>query len=91
MHGNSVGKHAAMAGFGAELVVHGTDFQEAREYSAKLARGRGYEAVPPFHPDLVAGVATDAREFFDTTGEHDAVFVSVGMSLSVTGLMAVRD
>lgn len=90
-HGNSVEKNAAMAGFGAQLVVHGADFQEAREYSVTLARERGLEPVPPLHLDLVAGVATYAKEFFDAAGELDAVFVPVGMGSGCAGLMAVRD
>lgn len=53
--GNSPGKNAAMRGFGAELIVHGTDFQEAREHAGSLAEGLGLEMVPPFHRDLVLG------------------------------------
>ncbi|MGL5866115.1 MAG: pyridoxal-phosphate dependent enzyme [Dermatophilaceae bacterium] len=76
--GNSSEKNAAMVGFGAELIVHGDDFQQAREHSVALAEERGLEGVPPFHPDLVAGVATYARELFDAAGPLDAVFVPVG-------------
>jgi threonine dehydratase len=35
--GNSPDKNAAMEGFGAELIVHGRDFQEAREHAIRLA------------------------------------------------------
>ena len=58
--GNSPDKNAAMEGFGAELIVHGRDFQESREHAMGLGEELGLEAVPPFHPDLVAGVATYA-------------------------------
>ncbi|MGL4176686.1 MAG: threonine dehydratase [Dermatophilaceae bacterium] len=88
---NSAEKNAAMVGFGAELVVHGDDFQEAREHSVALAEQRGLEGVPPFHPDLVAGVATYARELFDAAGPLDAVFVPVGMGSGANALIAVRD
>jgi threonine dehydratase len=50
--GNSPDKNAAMAGFGAELIVHGRDFQESREYAEAVATERGLVAVPPFHPWL---------------------------------------
>ncbi|EFQ83383.1 pyridoxal-phosphate dependent protein [Aeromicrobium marinum DSM 15272] len=89
-HGNSPDKNAAMEAFGAELVVHGHDFQEAAEHSAELAAERGLEAVPPFHPDLVAGVATYAAEFL-VAAPFDTVYVPVGMGSGISGLIAVRD
>jgi len=90
-HGNSVEKDAAMAGFGAEVIVHGRDFQEALERSRAVAVERGWELVPPFHPDLVAGVATYALELFEGADPLDAVYVPVGMGSGINGLIAVRD
>ena len=52
-HGNSVEKNAAMESFGAELVVHGRDFDEAKAYAARLAAERGLHFVPSF--DRAAG------------------------------------
>lgn len=90
-HGNSPDKNAAMRGFGAEVVEHGHDFQAARERSVDLAAERGAEAVPPYHPDLVLGVATYAAELFDAVGELDVVYVPVGMGSGASGLVRVRD
>src|SRR5471032_965358 len=39
-HGNSPEKNAAMKGFGAELIEHGRDFQEAREQASVVADER---------------------------------------------------
>jgi len=89
--GNSPDKNAAMCGFGAELIVHGRDYQSSREHAAELGAQRGLEAVPPFHPDLVLGVATYARELFGAAGELDAVYVPVGMGSGICGIMGVRD
>jgi threonine dehydratase len=89
--GNSPDKNAAMEGFGSELVVHGRDYQASRERAMSLADELGLEAVPPFHPDLVAGVATYARELFDTAGPLDTVYVPVGMGSGIAGVIAVRD
>ena len=61
-HGNSAEKNAAMRGFGAELIEHGRDFQEAREHASTIAAERGFEVVPPFHRDLACGVGTYALE-----------------------------
>ena len=89
--GNSPDKNAAMRGFGAELVVHGHDFQSAREHASALGAQRGLETVPSYHPDLVLGVATYARELFDAAGELDAVYVPVGMGSGISGVIGVRD
>ena len=89
--GNSPDKNAAMRGFGAELIEAGHDYQAAREHAASVARERQYEFVPPFHPDLVLGVATYARELFDAVGELDVVYVPVGMGSGAGGVIGVRD
>jgi threonine dehydratase len=89
--GNSPDKNAAMAGFGAELVVHGRDFQDSLEHASALVDELGLELVPPFHPDLIAGVATYARELFDAAGPLDTVYVPVGMGSGICAFMAVRD
>jgi threonine dehydratase len=90
-HGNSPGKNAAMRGFGADLIVHGSDYQAAREYASEIGAERGLETVPPYHPDLVLGVATYARELFAGAGELDAVYVPVGMGSGICGIIGVRD
>jgi threonine dehydratase len=89
--GNSPDKNAAMIGFGAELIVFGHDFQAAREHASVLGTQRGLETVPSYHPDLVLGVATYARELFGAAGELDAVYVPVGMATGICGVIGVRD
>jgi threonine dehydratase len=90
-HGNSVEKNAAMRSLGAEVVEFGTDFQEARERSLEVAAERDLEPVPPFHRDLVLGVATYALELFEGAGPLDTVYVPVGMGSGINALIAVRD
>lgn len=89
--GNSPDKNTAMAGFGAELVVHGHDFQEAREHAALLAEERGLDPVPSFHRDLVAGVATYAAELHGQAPGLDVVYVPVGQGSGICANIAVRD
>ena len=57
-------KVASMRGLGAELVVHGRDFDDAREHCERLAIEHGYRYVHSGNePLLIAGVATgDARD-----------------------------
>ncbi|HEY1728897.1 MAG TPA: threonine dehydratase [Candidatus Baltobacteraceae bacterium] len=90
-HNNSVEKNAAMRAFGAELVVHGRDFQEAAEYMQRLAVERDLHEVASFHPWLVRGVATYALEFFDAVRDLDVVYVPIGMGSGICGTIAVRD
>ncbi len=90
-HGNSVEKNAAMEAFGAELIVHGRDFDEARVRAAEIAEERGLHFVPSFHPHLVRGVATYALELFQAVGEVDVVYVPIGMGSGACGLITVRD
>lgn len=90
-HGNSVEKNAAMRALGADVVEFGADFQEARERSVEVATERGLELVPPFHRDLVLGVATYALELFEGAGPLDTVYVPVGMGSGINALIAVRD
>ncbi|MCC7327896.1 MAG: threonine dehydratase [Burkholderiales bacterium] len=88
---NSRGKNAAMRAFGAELVVHGRDFDEAREHASALARTEGLRLVGPFEPELVAGVATYALEFFRAVPDLHTVFVPIGCGSGISGLIAARD
>jgi threonine dehydratase len=89
--GNSVSKNAAMRGFGAELIEHGRDFDEARLFAAELAAERGYRFVGPFDRELVAGVATYALELFTAVRDLDRVYVPIGCGSGICGLIAVRD
>ncbi len=90
-HGNSPAKNAAMRAWGADLVVHGRDFQEAAEHAADLAATHGWHAVPAFHPDLLLGVATYAAELHDQVPDLDVVYVPIGMGSGACANIAVRD
>ena len=89
--GNSPEKNAAMRALGAELVVHGRDFDDAKTFAAQLvASDACAEFVPSYHRDLVAGVATYARELF-AAGAFDVVYVPIGLGSGISGVIAVRD
>jgi threonine dehydratase len=89
--GNSTEKNAAMRAFGAELIEHGRDFDEARERAAEIARTRGYEYGESFAKPLVLGVATYAYELFTAEPNLDAVFVPIGLGSGVCGVIGARD
>ncbi|WP_339498760.1 threonine dehydratase [Pseudomonas silesiensis] len=89
--GNSVEKNQAMRGFGGEVVEWGRDFDEAREEAARLAHTHGLYLVPPFHTELVKGVATYALELFMAAPDLDTVYVPIGCGSGICGVIAARD
>lgn len=90
-HGNSVEKNAAMRAFGAELIEYGQDFDEARLEAARVSRERGLVMVPPFHRDLVSGVASYAMELFAAQPDLHTVYVPIGCGSGICGLISARD
>jgi threonine dehydratase len=89
--GNSTEKNAAMRAFGAELVVHGPDFDTAREEARRLAARDGHWMLPSFDPLLVKGVATYALELFTAVPDLDVVYVPIGLGSGIAGLIRTRD
>jgi threonine dehydratase len=89
--GNSTEKNAAMRAFGAELVEHGRDFDEARERAVEIAAERGFEYGKSFDKDLVLGVATYAHELFSAEPALDAVYVPIGLGSGICGVIGARD
>lgn len=90
-HGNSLEKNAAMEAFGAELVIFGADFDEAREEVFRIAEAEGLFIVPPFHKELVRGVATYAFELLVAQPQIDTLYVPIGCGSGICGCIAARD
>jgi threonine dehydratase len=79
-------KLAAMERLGAELVVHGRDFDDAREHCETLAREHGYRYVHSGNePHLIAGVGTATLELLETEPEIDVVIVPIGGGSGAAG------
>ncbi len=89
--GNSVEKNAAMKAFGAELVVHGADFDDARIEAFRIAESEGLYIVPPFHKELVRGVATYAYELLSAAPQIETLYVPIGCGSGICGCIAARD
>ena len=83
-------KVAATRAFGAEVVLQGRDFDEARRFAEARA---GQEGLRYIHsadePLLIAGVATASLELFEAAPDLDAVFVPVGGGSGVIGAAIV--
>lgn len=89
--GNSVEKNAAMRAYGGALTVHGRDFDEAREEAMRVADAGDYAAVPPFHTELVRGVATYGYELLSAHPDLDTLYVPIGAGSGICGTIAARD
>lgn len=89
--GNSTEKNAAMRAQGAELIEFGDDYQASKEHAQSLAREHGWHMVPPYHRDIVKGVATYWLEFFSAVPNLDVVYVPIGQGSGICACIAVRN
>ena len=80
-----------MRAFEAELVEYGSDYDAARQEAERMSREEGLFMVPPFHRELVRGVATYGLELFSELPDLDTVYAPIGCGSGICGLIAVRD
>ncbi|WP_086981829.1 threonine ammonia-lyase, biosynthetic [Vibrio aphrogenes] len=72
-------KVTAVRNFGGEVLLHGSNFDEAKAEAERLAQLHGYSYVPPFdHPLVIAGQGTIGMEMLQQNGHLDYIFVPVG-------------
>ena len=90
-HGNSTEKNDSMRAFGAELIEFGDDFDESRVEALRVAEEEDRVFVPPFHPELVRGIASYGLELFAAVSDIDTVYVPIGCGSGVCSLITVRD
>jgi threonine dehydratase len=91
-HGNNPDKNAAIRAWGAEVVEHGRDFDDAREEVERRAAAGGVRYVHSANePLLIAGVGTYALEIFEDDPDLDAIFVPIGGGSGAAGLVTLRD
>jgi threonine dehydratase len=85
-------KIAATRGYGAEVVLHGTIWDEANEKAKELVRDEGLTYVHPFDDEqLIAGQGTLGLEIVQDWPEVDAVIVPIGGGGLISGVsMAVK-
>jgi threonine dehydratase len=89
--GNNPEKNAAMRAYGAELIEHGRDFDEARERVEQLQQERGLRYIHSANePLLIAGVATYALEVFEEQPDVDVILVPIGGGSGACGCGIVR-
>ncbi|MDJ0777799.1 MAG: threonine ammonia-lyase, biosynthetic [Gammaproteobacteria bacterium] len=81
-------KVGAVRALGARVVIHGENFDAAKDYSLKLAQKEKLAYIHPFDDfDVMAGQGTIAHEIIrQHPGHIDAIFVAVGGGGLVAGI-----
>jgi threonine dehydratase len=80
-------KIAATRGYGAEVVLHGTIWDEANEKAKELVRDRGLTYVHPFDDvQLIAGQGTIGLEILRDWPEVEAIVVPIGGGGLISGV-----
>jgi threonine dehydratase len=83
-------KVESMRALGAELVFHGRDFDEAREYCEKQATEHRYRYIHSGNePALIAGVATYTLEILEDRPDTEVIVVPVGGGSGAAGACVV--
>src|SRR5262245_41566209 len=84
--GANPAKVAATRAQGAEIIVHGRDFDDAREHCERLAAERGLRYVHSGNePHLIAGVGTATLELLEQVPDLDTIVVPVGGGSGAAG------
>src|SRR5438445_10600228 len=79
-------KVEAMRDLGAEVVLVGKDFDDAREHCERLAREHGYRYIHSGNePDLIAGVGTHTLEVLEERPDIEVVIVPIGGGSGASG------
>ncbi|OAD19845.1 threonine dehydratase, biosynthetic [Candidatus Thiomargarita nelsonii] len=83
-------KVAAVRSHGAEVVLHGTTYDDASKHAQHLVEQRGLTYVHPYDDaEVIAGQGTIGMEILQQhTGELDAIFVPVGGGGLIAGVAA---
>ncbi len=80
-------KVEATKAYGAEVVLHGSIWDEANEVAKRLVEEQGLTYIHPFDdPQLVAGQGTVGLEIFQDWSEVDAVVVPIGGGGLISGV-----
>lgn len=80
-------KQQATAGYGANVVLHGTTFNDSRLYMEQLAAEKGLIIVHPYDDrEVMAGQGTIGLEILDAIWNVDTVIVPVGGGGLISGI-----
>jgi len=80
-------KVAATRGYGAEVIQHGSIWDEANELAKQLVQERGYTYIHPFDDlQLIAGQGTVGLEIMEDWPEVEVIVVPIGGGGLISGI-----
>lgn len=80
-------KIAATKGYGADVVLHGTIWDEANAEALRLCDERGLTFIHPFDdPQLIAGQGTVGLEILEDAPDAEAIIVPIGGGGLISGI-----
>lgn len=83
----SATKVNATKSYGAQVVLHGTIYDEAYEKALEIAREKGYVFVHPYDdPEVMAGQATIGHEILDEILGPATVLIPIGGGGLISGI-----
>lgn len=82
-------KAAAIRHLGAEVITHGKDFDEAREWIKGEAQKNHARFISPTDPELIAGVGTYTLEIMESQPDVDVIIVPVGAGSGASSVSLV--
>ena len=85
--GTPINKFLAVKHYGAEIIIHGKNFDEAYDYAREIEKEKGFLFIHPFDdPDVIAGQGTVGLEIVDSIKNLDVVIVPVGGGGLISGV-----
>lgn len=83
----SLSKIQATKEYGAEVILHGQMFDEAKEHAFKLAKEKGYIFVHPYEDEyVIAGQGTIGLEILEQVPDLDSIIIPVGGGGLISGI-----
>ncbi len=83
-------KKAAVLALGSELIVHGTQYMEAKRHAEELSRTRDLAFVSAYNDlDVVAGQGTVGLEMLEDKPDLEKIIVPVGGGGLISGVATV--
>ncbi len=85
-----IAKIMATENYGAEVILHGSVFDEAYEYCLKLSKEKSYTLVHPYEdPYVIAGQGTIGLEIFEQIKDIDTFIIPIGGGGLIAGIATV--
>lgn len=80
-------KVEATKGYGAQVILHGASFDEAKDYAFQLAEEKGYIFVHPYEDEkVIAGQGTIGLEILEQVSNLSSIVVPIGGGGLISGI-----